>query len=221
MPELERELRALAADVIWPETPPLPVRAPLRARPWRLALALAVAAAALAAAFAVPPARTALLRLFHLGGAAVVRVDELPRVPTTGELDLGRRTSAAGAERAAGFRLRYPDLGDPDSIHVRRSGAVSLVYGGGRLVLTEARGEVFWKKTAGAARPVSVGGSPGLWVPGPHFFAWLSPSGTTRAEPPYLAGSTLIWQRGGLTFRLEGAVTVEQALDVARSVRRR
>src|SRR5207244_3067329 len=47
---------------------------------WRRAvvLALALVAIAVATAFAVPQARTAILRFFHLGGATVIRVETLP-----------------------------------------------------------------------------------------------------------------------------------------------
>src|SRR5581483_8028348 len=79
--DLERELRALAGEIAWPQTPPLqPTLAP-RGRDLRrpLIAAVALALAALAAAFAVPQSRAAILRFLHLGGATIEFVSTLPR----------------------------------------------------------------------------------------------------------------------------------------------
>ncbi len=37
-------------------------------------------------------------------------------------------------------------------------------------------------------------------------------------EPTYLAGNTLLWNRGDLLFRLEGDLTKDEALELARDV---
>ena len=79
MPELERDLREVGRLLAFPPEPDLvpAVRARLgeAPRPWPFAarrrvlvLALAALVVAIAAAFAVPPARTAILRFFHIGG---------------------------------------------------------------------------------------------------------------------------------------------------------
>src|SRR5262245_27319729 len=89
MSELERALSALAREIDWPETPafelrlePAGARASAR-RPWRrrrfvLALAAAVVVVAIGVAFAVPPARSAILRFLHLRGVTIERVTTLP-----------------------------------------------------------------------------------------------------------------------------------------------
>ena len=89
-PELERSLEALAYDVQWPPTPELrlelePRRGRLLDRRRALVLALAVLLLALAVALAVPSARTAILRFFHLRGATV----ELVGAPTLDPIGLG------------------------------------------------------------------------------------------------------------------------------------
>lgn len=235
MSELETRLRAVEPG--WPPTPDLAARVERAlsepsdklslGRPRRrraLALALAVAAAALATALAVPSARTALLRFFHLDGATVERVERLPRVPTTGQLDLGERVSLEEAGARAGFRPVIPsELGDPDEVYVRPSGVVSLVWGEGdaRAVLSQVRGaiaEEFFKKAAANVEPLMVDGAQAVWVPGPHFFMWRTPDGEIRDEPPYLAGSTLLWERDGLTLRLEADLTLPEAVAIAESV---
>src|SRR5205823_10953262 len=75
---LEQELRAV--PIAWPETPTLRVELAPRGRAWRrpLVLGLALVLLALAIAFAVPPARSAILRFFHLRGVTIERVDTLP-----------------------------------------------------------------------------------------------------------------------------------------------
>src|SRR5205823_1036388 len=86
MSALELRLRALGQAL---ELPPEPDLAPRvlerlegrrRPFPWRrgAVLALALLVLALGAAFAVPQARSAILRFFHLGGVTVIRVETLP-----------------------------------------------------------------------------------------------------------------------------------------------
>ena len=81
MTELELSLAALAPEVDWPATPTLalPHVLPRRSRP-RLVIAVALAAlvVAVGAAFAVPSARSAILRFFGFGGVTIERVATLP-----------------------------------------------------------------------------------------------------------------------------------------------
>ena len=67
---------------------------------------------------------------------------------------------------------------------------------------------------------VTVGGEPGYWFSGePHFFTYQDTAGNSREEQTRLAGNTLIWQRGGLTLRIEGQIGRQEALALARSMR--
>lgn len=239
MTELERRLRGVALE--WPETPALAAAverrlagaAPPRRRARRRALVLALAAlaVALAATLAVPGARSALLELFHLKGATVQVVEELPPVvPSTSLGGLGETVSLDEARRRAGFELVVPEaLGEPDGVRIGNGGMVSFVYGEGldvRLLFSQVRGRTepaFLKKLAGGGtvvEHVTVSGEPGLFISGePHFFFWVGADGRVRDEPVYLARDVLLWQRGRLLLRLEGELTRERALAVARSVR--
>src|SRR5213082_712784 len=79
MSELEPNLRSLAAELEWPPTPSIELRlAERRRRLPRLAIAIALLAVALAVAFAVPQARSAILRFFHIGAVTIERVGTLP-----------------------------------------------------------------------------------------------------------------------------------------------
>jgi hypothetical protein len=123
MPELERELRALGAQVDLPAERDLvpAVRALLfehpRRRRWLrpLVVALAAVVLALGIALAVPPARSSILRFFGLESVTVIPVDALPPAGR-GPLAYGRRLPLDSAERQAGFRPLLPDLGDPDAV---------------------------------------------------------------------------------------------------------
>jgi len=236
--ELEPRLRGVELE--WPETPALATAVerrltaaapPRRARRRALVLALAALAVALAATLAVPGARSAFLELFHLKGATVQVVEVLPPVVPSTSLDgLGEQVSLAEARRRAGFDLVEPEaLGEPDAVRAGDGGMVSFVYGEGldvRMIFSQARGRtepVFLKKLAGGGtvvRQVTVSGERGLFISGePHFFMWVGEDGSLRDEPVYLARDVLLWQRGRLLLRLEGELTLERALAVARSVR--
>jgi hypothetical protein len=227
LPDLERNLAALAPFVDLPEERDL---APaVRARlvetpgrhhvPWRRAAGIAalVLVVSLAATMAVPDARTAVLRFLGIKGATVIRVDELPPVAPTPH-EYGDSVSLESAERIVGFRPLLLEEGAPDDVRVDlfQPDAIVLVYGepGVRLRLTEMVGG-FIQKYARVEQPVErvdVDGEPGIWIEGRHVV--VGPFGLPR-----LAGNTLLWEREGLTLRLEGGVTKDQALQLARSVR--
>jgi hypothetical protein len=233
MPDLERTLHELAAATEFPPTPDLARRvvahaAPSPARPWRRAAAVALAAvvAAVAVAFAVPAARSAILRWLGIGSVQVERVPALPRIRLPRAADLGARTSLAGAERAAGFRLATLPR-EPDAVYVARiprGRDVTLVYG--HVLLEELRGRdaVFAARKLLGPRTrvedVDVDGAPGIWITGaPHHFGYLDRDGRFEAGRVRLAGDTLLWQRGPVVLRVEGARTKAVALALARSVR--
>ena len=101
MNELEQRLHALGQELEYPPEPDVApaVLAQLDRRPfpWRaVAIAVAVLAVALGAAFAVPQARTTILRWFHLRGVTVERVRDA--AARRGAL-AGRRPRAAALAR--------------------------------------------------------------------------------------------------------------------------
>lgn len=228
MTELERRLVTLGRELDYPPTPAFEHaydRPRVRRRPLALAFVvlLAVAGAVLALS---PGARSAFLEIFRIRGASVERVETLPAVQAQ-RLDFGERVGRREAERRAGFRLL--DLGgEPDAIFLRPDGLVSVVYGEPkrpRLVLSQARGAIFdgfMKKTGGSGtrvRYVNVNGNPGLFVDGDeHFVMFRDEFGSISDERTYLAGTVLLWNRGPLLLRLEGDLTREEALELARSI---
>lgn len=237
MPDVETALRQLAGDVDWPAEPSLAPRvgALLRAEPAQerrrslrpLALAFAVLVAALAVALAVPPARSAILDFFGIGGVEVRRVETLPRATTP--LPLGSRTALDAAVAEAEFPVSIPDV-ELDGVYVDRTipgGRVSFVWreGGRRVVLSEFEGRQtpYFEKLVGPSTSVehlTFRGAPAVWLSGPrHVVLYADRTGFVREDPPRSAGNVLIWDSGRTTFRLENAPTRERALEILGTLR--
>jgi hypothetical protein len=245
--ELERELLALGEDIAWPPAPDLAAavqtriaRTPQRARrpvwlPRRLAPALAVVLVVLVALGALlaasPGVRATVRDWLGIGAVAVERVDRLPDLSTARQLQLGRRVTAAAATRRFGHPvLTVRALGAPDAIYSGTAvvpARVSLVYvarpglpagtAGVGALLDEIEGDSlpFAQKLVGGGVPitrVNVNGAPGLFIGGRHALA------LPDELRPRLAGNTLLWAHGGVTYRLETALGVRAALRLARSV---
>jgi hypothetical protein len=218
--------------------------APLRRRriAWRPALAYGLAA--IAAAFALtmavsPDARSSVLEWLGLKSVAIERREPTapPRQPGTLGDELGLGTPATLAEaRADRPFLRLPaaaGLGEPDALYVGGD-SVSLVYGerpgyarasaiGAALLVQEfrARVEPFIEKTLGEASELerlTVDGDPAFFITGAHGFAYEGDA-DVRFEEQRLAGNTLLVERAdGLLIRVEGEITRDRAVAVARSI---
>jgi hypothetical protein len=212
----------------WSLTPRVAMAAVLAALVLGLGLTMAVS----------PSARSAILRWLGIGGVTITRVQQLPPTRAGAELGLGRRVTAAEARRRARFDLAVPAaLGAPDEWHFDRSipgGAVSLVYRGARgrprpgpsgvsVLLTEFRGDVgpFIQKMLGPGTRIrnrTVFGAPAYLITGElHAVVFEDAEGVIREDRPRLAANTLLFERDGLTFRLEGQ-TGERLLAIARSI---
>jgi len=204
MSDLIRELELLGAEVQWPPTPTFAPRAaaaapaPARRRraPRRLVLAIVLGALLLAAG------ALAATGVIHFGGATIKRVDTLPPVDPAPTLALGTPIRLSEAHGILPFTLPSR-LADPDAVYMRDD-SVNLLYlreGKPRAVLTVFReGSGFLDKlvhTSTAVKRVRVQGAPGLYVAGVHIVDFIY-GGTPRLSQP-----TLLWTKGGLTYRLE------------------
>jgi hypothetical protein len=209
MTELERALTQL--DVDWPTTPSFAYQH----GPRRLLAVVLAIVLALGIAFAVPPARSAILRFFHIGGERIERVQSLPRAEDRAlRASLGVPISRAEAARLLGrpFAAR--------GVAVYRSGSVVDALLPENVLFSELRiggGPIVIKKfVAGATgvRSVAVDDrTQAYWLPGRHVY--MAPT-----LPARYAGNTLVWQRGAITYRLEGRrLTLEAAMSLARLLR--
>lgn len=242
---LERDLRTLGSSLDWPETPDVAaaVVARLEAPPprrrraalrRRAVLALAVLVAVIGAVLAVPPARTAIFDWLGIGGAQIVRVDELPPVPPAPGLDtLGAVVSLDVARARAGFAVVDPpdDEPAPDEIRVASGARVTYVWrddGRVRLLITQFRGDAqdpgLLKKLAGERTRIEhlrVDGREAVWLEGgPHVVFVLTPDGDVRSDRGWLAGNTLLVARPGVTVRVEGVIERDDAVELVEAMHR-
>jgi len=222
---LEHELRGLPID--FPPEPDLTGRVrerleqPRSRRPW-LVLALA-AVAAVGALLAIPQTRAAIFDLFHIGGVEVQRVRTQPQAPNR-QADLGEPIAFDEAQDRIDVPLVAPDAGFAtyydDSV---AGGMVNMTWDG--YVLSQWHGDQlsFALKQVGPRSrtvSVSVNGVPGLWITGArHEIIYRDETGQVDAKTRRLVGNVLLWDRDGITYRLEGAKTRAQALTAVRNLR--
>ncbi|MFF0875623.1 hypothetical protein [Micromonospora aurantiaca (nom. illeg.)] len=236
MDDLERELRGLTGWLEPARTPDLTDRvrarldAPAPRRRWRYVLAGALAALLVAA---LPPGRAAVAGavtgLLRFSGVVIDTAPAPPPAGTPSPLPAQHQVALAEAQRQVRFPIRVPArfgvpervlVADPDGAGAHR--VVSLLYRGGTVRLDAFDGSldiVFHKRSVGADVTLTqVGGEFAIWVGGPHALAYVDRSGTERVATARLSAATLIWERAGVSYRLEGDLTREQALDVASSL---
>jgi hypothetical protein len=230
------------------QAPPPDRLAPARPawrRPRRVALALLLL---LGGAFAIPPARAAILDVLGIGGTRIERREPTatpspvpPGAPLGAGLGLGEPVTAARAGDLAGFTPGRPRaLGRPDAIFFAASppdgGRVSYLYrarpglpraaetGAGLLVTVMlAQVSPFVEKLAGQNTRLERFRDRGDLVVrlsgAPYGVAYAGPGQEPIFEDQRLAGPTLLLERGdGLLIRVEGRVSRARALAVARSV---
>lgn len=234
--ELEGGLRALAVDLDFPAAPDLApaVRArlerPRRSRRRWLVAALALLVVVLAGVLAVPSARTAIEGWLGIGGVKFEFVDRLPERRVVGTPDLGMMMSLRDAQDRTRFRIVVPpdDLGRY-TLYIHeppRGGVASFVYGTkmrARMILSELPGDYrpYIQKTISQTAVVTeteVSGRPALWLEGAHYVEFADATGHFGFEPARLAGRVLLWERGGVTYRLEGDLTLDQARKIAEAI---
>jgi hypothetical protein len=187
-------------------------------------------------------ARRAVADLLGIVGIHIT-FDETPEVspPPESELRLGERIGLAAASKRAGFDVALPR--DPAIEGMRpavyydaaigRSGMVSIVYPDDATTASDARllvtqfvasvDEAFFKKVevpGGKVSAAPVGSEAGYWISGkPHLIYYVDEDGSFREETVRLAGNVLLWDEGGVTYRVEGAESRGEALRIARSLR--
>jgi hypothetical protein len=189
----------------------------------------AIIAALILAVAVISPARAAVLDAVRRIAGIELRQERpreaLPATPSP--IPSSRDADLDEARRVALFPVAAPmTLGSPDRVLLEDSdnnGAprvVSLVYRGGTVRFDQFDGtlEPAFLETAPNAEWVTLGDS-ALWLSEPHPVTYVGRDGVTRTETARLAGPTLIWASGGVTYRLEGLPTLTEALGVARSVR--
>ena len=238
--ELERALDDLRADLAWPATPNLApavsarlagARRPRRSRgvalPRPVPVVAVAAVLALLTLLAIPATRSAIAGLLGVAGIEIRFGDDPPAEPGRRSSHLGTAVSLTEARAAVAYDLEVPALGPPDGVWLDRrvpGGAVTLEYRDGSVLWTQFRGgldsELIRKVLGPGTRleEVTVDGGTGYWISGAeHSVLYLTPSGDVREDRARVAGNTLVWEVGGVTYRLEADVGRGEALRIARS----
>lgn len=138
-------------------------------------------------------------------------------------LDLGQPTTLAEAGQRAGFTPHLPTaLDEPDEVYHHRVDLPALTYvwrgpDGAPLSLTQIGVAEFARKLIadGHIEDTTVNGAPAVWLSGPHTLQLLGD------RPPgalLITSNVLIWTQDGFTYRLEGDLTLEEAMAIAASV---
>jgi len=216
MTELERALVALGEGLEYPGAPDVWAQVEPRLRRRRFWPAVVVAAAVLAVgiAFAVPPARSAILKFFHIGSVSVEQVQTLPPAQTRPfSTGLGPKRPQPTVQLPA--RLTATAYYARPGLH-----AALLRYRGKQVLYAELRGDQmgFAKKFVGPTTHIEEArlGEFGMFLSGaPHVLMWEQGNVQTR-----LAGNVLIWLDRGVTYRLEGDLDKRQMLALAGQITR-
>ena len=213
-----------------PKTRPQPVarrRTRILYPRWRAALIVTLTVVALAAA--IPQSRAAIAHVLRLDGVELRQApgpSPAPHPSLPGE----QRMLLGQARRRVAFPILVPaKLGRPTAVTVSDGGQVTtLIYDRtpyGEVRLDEFDGHldpVYFEKfvQVGGFTEVSVNGTKGLWVAGPHEIVYVRRDGmVVQASARLTTGSTLIWGAPRVALRLEGGFSKAAALAVAASAR--
>lgn len=237
----EMRVEELARRLRYPPTPDIAgkVRVQLD-RPHARRLPLLIRAAAvigvtlLLAALLIPDLRSRALEFLQLGAVRFVEPAGTPVTtiaPPTSErawvLSLPGETTLDAARQVAPFPLRLPtyppDLGAPDRVFAPEGpvDTVVLVWlqpddpGAVRFSL-HALGPGNAALKISQAELTTVAGERAVWAAEPHEYLMSVGDG-----PPVLHTITapvLIWQQDGITYRLEGDLTLDEARRIAESL---
>lgn len=245
--ELEQRLSDLGARIATPREPDLAavVRRRLETGPARRRLPLPVIwtrrSIAIAVALMLVASGIAVASYFGVRGVRVRVGETPPPIPTAGvgaTLNLGERINLAAARRQVSFAIGVPGaLGAPDETYLSRAvpGYRATLLYRPRPGLPEAgttqaglllfefigdveRGALDKFVEPDQVREVRVAGAYGLWIEGPHTISWRDRAGNMIADTVRLSGNVLLWERGSVTYRLESALSLREALRIAESV---
>ncbi|KAA3659453.1 MAG: hypothetical protein DWQ04_22265 [Chloroflexi bacterium] len=240
----ESQVRETAVRFTYPATPNLVDKKPQASVDsklpiwfhYRLAWVGMILILMLAGLFMVPQVRAAVLRLLQ-AGAMTIFVTEPATIEELGEMqstntqaftpyisELGDRVGLEMANASLKHPVQLPSelpmanqfyLDNMDkptmlvSLWLDESGE-AVVYSLYQIEVTN-----FASKGANMVSQTAVNGNEAFWIEGPHlirledgrFQSWL-----------FVEGNVLIWWEDDLTFRLEGAATIEEAVAIGESL---
>lgn len=241
----EKQVREIAGRMEYPPTPDIagvvreriaPQRRPLIARlaqPVLIALALALMVVLL-----VPDLRARAFDWLHIGAvrisheAPAASPTPFPNLlqgyavtPIASILDWDNEISLAAAQERVDFPIpAVPRLGTPDAVfyYELEEPVIILVWEEPEqppisLHLIGSRNRVF-KYEAEVETETEVNGRRALWLTGAHQYEIMPQAGESAVIQRYIHGSVLLWEADGVTYRLEGELTLDEARALAQSL---
>ena len=231
-PDIATRVRARIASEPHPASMFERVRAAWSRPVLRVAAAsLLVAVVVVASALAVPQSREALADLFGLSSVKVEIGPMLgPPPPVLSPASFASPATLSEAQEAVEFEIRLPvENGarmSPEAVYLEGSpGApapiVILGYESQDFDLYQ-RSVGFYGKgfPAGLARESSVSGLPAIWIDsGGHIARSLDADGILLIETERtVERGTLLWEEGGISYRLETGRSEDEAILLAESL---
>jgi len=240
---IEVALRDLSADIEWPTPVDFASRLRLertaaRTRVPRVAW-LAGAIAVILALLFVPPVRQAVANLLEVAGINV-EFGDAPDLPPPTRLAPGDPVDMESAARAVDFPILTPSIIEPPTaIHLLQWELGTQVFlaweasdrlpevgeSSTGLLLTEFRADLdqaFFSKVVEGGTTVDrvvVNGVPAYWLAGaPHVFMFEAGPSDHVEDESRLTGNVLIWERDGITYRLESGLNLDESLEIAESL---
>ena len=186
----------------------------------------------------VPQVRAAVLDVLRAGAITIFVTEPTSQVevatdtPKAGSeqpefLVAATPTSAEAAREALGQTVELfshaEGWGTADQVYVDDGDAAQVAIlvwqpdEATRFTLYAIAAADFADKQAGTVVATSVRGIDAVWVEGLHGFSLRGVDGVWDWQSAQ--GAVLIWQEGGLTYRLEGAASPEEARQFAESLR--
>lgn len=214
----------------------------LRLRPsWGLAIASSVLL--FAALLAVPEVQAFVRQLFSIGSVRVVVATPTTGMPATPEASAtpARPLNLVGETTLSIAKVEFPhpimlpaypaDIGWPDRVFIQDVNSPALILAWtepdrndqARMVLYEISGPADGEKVVADTRLIeetTVNGKPAAWLTGSHWLQFYDTSGMVRpASRRLVDGNVLLWEDGGITYRLESDLSIDEAVRVAESLR--
>jgi hypothetical protein len=190
-------------------------------------------------ALAVPEVQAFVRSVLRIGV-----IDIVEGTPTAGSpeplpspvvgLDLIGETTLEGARAKVFFPIKLPtypsDLGAPDRVFVQETEGDALVLAWldparentARMILDELGSDVIAQKTLSLGyrlQETSVKGQSAVWIGSVHILDFYNRSGSTESQLRRLInGPVLLWSEGGITYRLQSDLSLDEAVKVAESL---
>jgi hypothetical protein len=236
--EWEMRVQKTSREFDFPPTPNIArqVRQRLRPVPRRFVLGRVAAillVLLLTIVFAVPEIRASVLEFLKIG--AVYFIDEptptpmpipTPSIPL---LEFGTEITLAEAQAAVEYPITLPtyphDLGSPNYVYLQETPLpmVVLVWYEPASLDTEwvflyiiNSRDAFFKFMPNEPEYTSVNDRQAAWLTDPHLMEYVER--TSGAVERFIQANVLVWDAGAMTYRLEGNLSRDEAVEIAESL---